>query len=70
LETGQVAVPSGTALKPVPWARFRKAFSSNGKDLGDRTLFVVRATDLADWLAKLEFANTDAPSIEGKVWFS
>lgn len=67
VETGQFQTPLPATVQPVPWVRFRKAFSASGKDVGDRTLFVVRASELATWLAKLEFAGTDKPDDAGKM---
>jgi hypothetical protein len=66
LDTGQLPVPQPAKLSPVPWIRFRKAFTSGGKDAGDRTVFVVSAPELATWLGKLEITAA-GPSEEGKV---
>src|SRR5260221_8661132 len=49
LETGQLPVPSPAKLNPVPWVRLRKAFSTGASDVGDRTVFVVRAGALEKW---------------------
>ena len=53
LETGEfVALPK--EIEPTPWVRFRKAFTSDsGPDLGDRTVFVVQAVSLVDFLRAL-----------------
>lgn len=67
LETGQLPIPPASNLVDVPWVRFRKAFSTAGKDMGDRTVFVVRATELTSWLKKLEFAGKPEPESEGRV---
>jgi len=69
LETGQLPASSSAKLLPVSWVRLRKAFSTGGRDLGDRTVFVVRAGELVKWLAKLEFAGTDTPAEDGKIHF-
>jgi hypothetical protein len=68
LESGQLPMPLPAPLQPAPWVRFRKAFSGN-KDLGDRTVFLVRASEFSRWLQKLEFAGTDAVSEAGKAHF-
>ena len=67
LETGQLDIPSKATLTEVPGVRFRKAFTSTGTDLGDRTVFVVRATNLLLWLKKLEFAGEPSPDSDGRV---
>lgn len=69
LETGQLPAPSSAKLLRVPWVRLRKAFSTGGKDLGDRTVFVVRADKLVEWLARLEFAGSENPAEDGKIYF-
>jgi hypothetical protein len=66
LETGQLPRPSPATLSPVEWVRFRKAFTSGGKHVGDRTVFVVSASALAKWLEKLDIIEM-GPSDEGKV---
>lgn len=65
LETGQFPVPLPATLSPVQWVRFRKAFTSGGRDVGDRTVFVVNATALATWLDKLDIIK-QTPE-DGKV---
>ncbi len=53
LESGEFAT-SPTDIVAVPWARFRKSFPSHsGRDLGDRTVFVVTASSLMEFLAEL-----------------
>lgn len=69
LGTGQLSAPSLAKLLPVPWVRFRKTFTTAGKDLGDRTVFVARAGELEKWLASLEFAGAGAPAPDGKTHF-
>jgi hypothetical protein len=66
LETGQLPMPRPATLSPVEWVRFRKGFTSAGNDVGERTVFVVRASALAKWFEKLEFIR-DRPSDEGRV---
>lgn len=68
LESGQLPEPLPSPLQPVPWVRFRKAFGGS-KDLGDRTVFVVRAVELSKWLQKLDFAGVDAASETGRAHF-
>ena len=41
-------------VSPVSWVRSRKGFTATGKDLGDRTIFVVAATALPEFLGKLD----------------
>jgi hypothetical protein len=67
LETGQLPRPSPATLSPVEWVRFRKAFTSGGNDVDDRTVFVVSASALAKWLEKLNITGT-GPSEKGKVY--
>ena len=67
LETGQLEIPSKASLTEVPWVRFRKAFTSSGTDVGDRTVLVVRATNLPLWLKKLDFAGQPVADGEGRV---
>lgn len=66
LETGQLPMPQAATLSSVEWTRFRKAFTSGGKDVGDRTVFVVSATAFAAWLEKLDIAAA-GPSENDKV---
>jgi len=54
LETGQFAMPPNAKVTPTNWVRFRKAFTSVGGDFGDRTIFVVAATALQDFLERLD----------------
>ncbi len=46
-------------LQPVPWIRFEKSFGlSQGQyDLGDRTIFVVQAKSLAQFLGRVEVSG-------------
>jgi hypothetical protein len=69
LESGQLPTPLPEQLQSVSWVRFRKGFSSGNKDLGDRTVFVVRAPELSEWLNKLDFAGAETPSKSGRVHF-
>lgn len=66
LDSGQLT-PNEAALSHVEHVRFRKAFSTSEKDIGDRTVFIVRASKLGEWLAKLDFVET-LPSREGRVF--
>lgn len=69
LDTGQFSMPPVAAIAPVDRIRFRKAFTSfRGKDLGDRTVFVVTGTELLAFLSKLDTIDA-APSEEGRVHF-
>jgi hypothetical protein len=54
LDTGEFAAPPDEIQK-VPWVRFRKAFTTEGgRDLGDRTIFVVSAPEFSEFLSLLE----------------
>jgi hypothetical protein len=51
----------------APWVRFRKTFTAaRGADLGDRTVFIVRAASLSDFLLQLEL-EAGAQVGEGSV---
>lgn len=54
LETGEfAALPRET--ESASWTRFRKAFVSEGnRDLGDRSVFVVKATSFSDFLRAIK----------------
>jgi hypothetical protein len=67
LETGQFPLPLPATVSPVPWVRFRKAFTSGSEDVGDRTVFVVRATELATWLGKLDMTQTTPEGIKSHI---
>jgi len=67
LETGQLPISSASNLVEVPWVRFRKALTTSARDVGDRTVFIVRATELVAWLKGLEFAGKPVPESEGRV---
>jgi hypothetical protein len=67
LETGQFPVPLPAAVSPVPWVRFRKAFTSGSGDMGDRTVFIVRATELATWLSKLDMTQTTPEGVKSQI---
>jgi hypothetical protein len=64
LETGQFPLPLPATLSPVSWVRFRKAFTSGSRDVGNRTVFVVRATALATWLGKLDMTQTTPEGVK------
>jgi hypothetical protein len=66
LDTGQLLAPlPAGSFAPVPWVRFRKAFSADHQ-VGDRTVFVVSANGLPDFLGKLAFMSR-TPSADGGV---
>jgi hypothetical protein len=67
LDTGQFSIPPRAKISAVTWVRFRKAFSTAGKDLGDRTVFVVAAPALAEFLLRLDMTGTPS-SEEGKIY--
>jgi len=55
LETGQVQDHTAAEVRPIDVIRFRKAFVSHRtRDLGERTVLVVRATALEKLLCDLE----------------
>jgi len=63
LESGQFkGTPSD--IKPIAWARFSKSFSAK-RDSGNRTVLVVQAASLVEFLDKLEWIG--APEDSGKV---
>lgn len=66
LDSGQFSTPLPATVSPSPWVRFRKAFPSAGKDVGDRTVFVVAAPALPEFLGKLD-TTSSVPSEEGKT---
>jgi hypothetical protein len=54
LETGQFRSPPA-GISPVQWVRFAKALTSaGGRDLGVRTVVVVNATAIVEFLTSLE----------------
>lgn len=68
LDTGQFGMPPAAAILPAEFVRFRKSFTSfRGRDIGDRTVFVVAATALAKFLTALEEVQT--PPEEGRLHF-
>jgi hypothetical protein len=49
-------------VEPASWVRFRKSFTSPvGIDLDDRTVFVVHAENLTEFLTTFEKGLTDNP---------
>jgi hypothetical protein len=66
LDTGQFAMPPPAKVSPVPWVRFRKAFTSSGKDVGDRTVFVVAAAAFPEFLGKLDTISS-GPAENGRT---
>jgi hypothetical protein len=67
LGSGQL-MPTGAVLSPIEHVRFWEAFSISGKDIGDRTVFVVQASKLGEWRSKIDFVET-LPSREGDIFF-
>jgi hypothetical protein len=53
LDTGQFEMPPAAKVSQVQWVRFRKAFASADEDAGDRTVFVVAAPALREFLGEL-----------------
>jgi hypothetical protein len=54
LDTGEFA-ERPTGIESVAWVRFRKTFTSaGGFDLGERTVFVVNAASLHEFMIALE----------------
>jgi hypothetical protein len=68
LETGQFPVPLPATLSSVEYIRFRKAFTSGGRDVGERTVFVVSAVAFAAWLGRLDVLR--GPNEKGRVQIS
>lgn len=68
LETGEFReLPQ--EIERAPCVRFRKAFTSQGgRDLGDRSVFVVNATSLAEFLGLVETAPNQ-PAERARVHF-
>jgi len=67
LETGEFPLPLSATVSAVPWVRFRKAFMSGSEDVGHRTVFVVRAAELATWLAKLDMTQTTPEGVRSHI---
>jgi hypothetical protein len=68
LDTGQFSMSPRAKVSSVNWVRFRKAFTSAGKDIGDRTVFVVAAPALPEFLSRLDMIGT-SPSEGVKIHF-
>jgi hypothetical protein len=66
LDTGQFTMPPAANISHVSWVRFRKAFTSDRNDLGQRTVFVISATALTTFLNKLDYIRT-IPSEGGSI---
>jgi len=66
LETGQLPVTPAPEISPLRWIRFRKAFTSGGRDTGERTVFVIAASALQEFLHDLDRISS-GPSLRGKV---
>jgi hypothetical protein len=60
LDTGEFSNWSDAEVSSVSWVRFRKAFTSAGRELGDRTVFVVSAPAFQEFLNRLEVITTPA----------
>jgi hypothetical protein len=69
LETGQLPSERPATWSRVPWIRFRKAFSSDGTDVGERTVIVVRAAALAEWLGKLDAGSWKPTTSSTRAYF-
>jgi hypothetical protein len=69
LDTGEFEMPLSATIVPVQWVRFRKSFTSVGKDAGDRTIFVVAASALQEFLGRLDVFS-DGPAENGKTRIS
>ncbi len=68
LETGEFPVPPQD-IKIAPWMRFRKAFpSEGGPDLGGRSVFVVNAKSLSEFLQSVG-AAPNQPANRGRAQF-
>lgn len=68
LESGEFSEPP-QEVETAPYVRFRKAFTSDGgPDLGDRGIFVVHATSLAEFLGLIAIASNQ-PDDRGQVHF-
>lgn len=65
LDTGQFAMPLQATVSSTPWVRLRKAFTSENKDIGDRTVFIVAATELQELLTT--FDTIGAPSEKDRI---
>ncbi len=68
LETGQMPKVPPPDISPVKCVRFRKAFSAASRDVGDRTVFVIAAASLRDFLNNLEYIPL-APSPQNPIRF-
>lgn len=69
LETGEF-VQTPQEIEGVPCVRFRKAFTSDGgPDLGDRSVFIVNASALAEFLGHVEAAPIQ-PDDHARVHFT
>jgi hypothetical protein len=53
LDTGSLPADPAPEIKSIEWVRLTKAFSA-GPDLGKRTVFVVEAASLPQFLSALE----------------
>jgi hypothetical protein len=66
-ETGEFRKGYPKDLQSLRWARFRKAFTSEaGRDFGDQTIFVVRATAFDEFLQAIA-PTADEPDPEGRL---
>jgi hypothetical protein len=53
LETGQLPMMPEPDIAQIEWVRFRKAFTTSIRDVGDRTIFVVAAASFQKFLNDL-----------------
>ena len=68
LESGQFALPPEAEIESVEWVRFAKPFTSHrNRDVGFRTVFVVRATALVRFLEAIALTGS-GPSGRGRVY--
>lgn len=68
LESGEFSAPP-QEVETAPYVRFQKAFTSDGgPDLGDRGVFVVHATSLAEFLGLVAIAPNQ-PDDRAQVHF-
>jgi hypothetical protein len=54
LDTGQLPVMPQPDISTIEWVRFRKAFTAGNRDAGDRTVFVVAASSLEQFVHDLD----------------
>ena len=68
LDSGQLAMPPDATIAQAEFVRFRKSFTSfRGRDIGDRTVVVVAAPSLSEFLGAL--GEIEVPPEEGRLHF-